>query len=460
MVFKKKMAFATGLFCASLALGACGGADNSTADSGSSGDSSGKTEVKITWRNTGDNDKMTNYLNETFIPEFEKENDDIKIVLSPITASEGDYFSKVALSMQSESTAPDIVAEDTFMLNSDSNAGYLTNLDSYLADWDQWSNYTEELKTGVTAQDGSVYAVPGTSDSRGIWYNKNVFEAAGLPTDWQPETWEDIISAAEAIKSSNSDVIPFAMGVAKANGESVSMQTFEMLLYGTEDTLFDSESRKWIVDSQGIIDSLNFVNEVYNEKSLGPSLSIAINSNYGSVIFQDMFPNDQVGMVLDGFWSSGNWTETGSTPVENMTERFGFAAMPTQDGGEPPFTTMSGGWTWAIPEKAKNKEASWRVIQALGGEEQQAARAIAEGNLTVRDDSAQLPEYTEQPFIEEATSFLSYAHFRPADDKYPNVSVEIQTMVEAVATGSKTPEEAAAEYATNVTRIVGEENVE
>lgn len=448
----KKVFIALSLFALPL-FSACG-------KSGEDSSSDGKTEIKITWRNTGDNDKLTKYLEDTFIPEFEKENDDIKIKLSPITASEGDYFSKVALSMQSESTAPDIVAEDSFMLNSDANAGYLTNLDDRIEEWDQWDKYTENLKQGVTAQDGSLYAIPGTSDSRGIWYNKNVFKKAGLPEEWQPESWQDVIDAAEKIKKSDESIIPFGMGVAKANGESVSMQTFEMLLYGTKDTLFDSDSKKWNVKSQGITDSLNFINEVYNEKKLGPPLSTAINSNYGSVMFQDKFPKDEVGMLLDGFWSSGNWTETGATPVENMTERFGFAAMPTQDGGDPAFTTMSGGWTWAIPEKAKNKDASWKVLKALGGKDQQAERAIAEGNLTVRDDSADMEDYKDQPFIEEATSYLQNAHFRPADDKYPNVSVEIQTMVEAVATGSKTPEDAAKTYAENVTRIVGEENVQ
>lgn len=430
-----------------------------SSDKADSESSDGKTEIKVTWRNTGDHDKLTQYFEETFIPEFEKENKDIKIVLAPITASEGDYFSKVALSMQSESTAPDIVAEDSFMLNSDANAGYLTNLNDYIDSWDEWEHYTENLKAGVKGQDGNFYAIPGTSDSRGIWYNKNVFEKAGLPADWQPENWADIIEAAEKIKASDDEVIPFGMGVAKANGESVSMQTFEMLLYGTKDTLFDTETRKWHVGTEGIVDSLNFINEIYNEKKLGPSLSIAMNSNYGSVMFQDMFPNDKVGMLLDGFWNTGNWTSTGATPVGNMTERFGFAAMPTQDGSDPKTTTMSGGWTWSIPSKAKNKDASWEVLKALGGKEQQAERAIIEGNLTVRDDSAELPKYKEQPFIEEATSFLQNAHFRPADDKYPNVSIEIQTMVEAVATGSKTPEQAAKDYATNVTRIVGEDNV-
>ena len=450
----KKITLFASLLAVPFFIAGCGNDSND-----SSAQEDGKTEIKITWRNTGDHDKMQKFLEEEFIPNFEKENPDIKVIPASITASEGDYFSKIALSMQSESTAPDIVAEDSFMLNSDANAGYLTPLDDYVKDWEDWSNYTENLKVGSTAQEGKLYAIPGTSDSRGIWYNKNVFKKAGLPEDWQPNNWTEIIEAAEKVKKTQPDVIPFGMGVAKANGESVSMQTFQMLLYGTQDQLFDSETRKWDVNSQGILDSLNFIDEIYNKKKLGPSLSIAINSNYGSVMFQEKFPKDEVAMLLDGFWNQGNWTESGATPVENMTERFGFAAMPTQNGEDPGSVTMSGGWTWAIPAKAKNKEASWRVLQALGGKEEQAKRAIAEGNLTVRDDSAELPEYKEQPFIEEATSFLKNAHFRPADDKYPNVSVEIQNMVEAVATGSKTPEQAAKDYADNVTRIVGEDNI-
>ena len=240
MSMKRKTLSLLSLLTLPMVLAACGNSEGSSNGDGAEG----KTEIKITWRNTGENDKMTQYLEETFIPQFEKENEDIKIVLSPITASEGDYFSKVALSMQSESTAPDVVAEDSFMLNSDANAGYLTNLDEYVADWDQWDKYTENLKAGVIAEDGSTYAIPGTSDSRGIWYNKNVFKKDGLPEDWQPTTWREIIEAAEAIKASDENVIPLGLGVAKANGESVSMQTFQMLLYGTQDTLFDSETRK------------------------------------------------------------------------------------------------------------------------------------------------------------------------------------------------------------------------
>jgi multiple sugar transport system substrate-binding protein len=449
----RKWGFAVGLVAIPLLLAGCG----SSSSSSSSKDS--KNEVKVTWRYQGSKDPLSKYLKNSFLPEFKKENPDIKVVLAPITASEGDYFSKVDLAMKSESTAPDIVAEDSFMLNADASAGYLTQMDKYVKNWDQWSNYTENLKAGSMAEDGKLYAIPGTSDSRGLWYNKDVFKKAGLPVNWQPKTWDDIIKAGEKIKAADSSIIPIGMGVAKANGESVAMQTYEMFSYGTENPIYNTETKKWNVGTAGNLDCLKFIDEVYNQKKLGPSLSIAINSNYGSVTQQEKFPDGKLGIMLEGYWASGSWAKGGAAPVENMTEHFGFAAMPTQNGQGDGTTTMSGGWTWAIPAKSSNKANSWKVIKALGSKEQQALRAKNEGNLTVRNDSAQVKEYKDQDFIETATGFLKHAHFRPANEKYPKVSVEIQSAVEAVATNSKTPQQALNDYAANVTRIVGKNNI-
>lgn len=431
-----------------------------TACSHSKGSSNGKTEVRITWRDQGEHDNLKKFLQKEFVPEFEKNNPKIKIVLSPIQASEGDYFSKVALSMKSSSTAPDVVAEDSFMLNSDADAGYLLNLDKYVQSWNQWKDYIDNLKAGSKAGDGHFYAIPGTSDSRGLWYNKEVFKKAGLPENWQPKNWKDILSAAEQIKQKVPDVIPLSMGVAKANGESVSMQTFEMLLYGTKDTLYDASSKKWIVSSKGMNDSLNLINTIFNKKKLGPSLSVAMNSNYGSVLFQDKLPKGKAGIILDGYWNLGNYQAGGAYPIKNVTKVLGFAAMPTQYGQNPGTTTMVGGWTWAIPAKSTHHDAAWKVIKALGSKENQADRAISEGNLTVRADSAKLSKYINRAFIPEATKYLKNGHYRPANDKYPNVSTEIQSMVESVASGSATPTQAANTYKQNVTRIVGTKHTE
>lgn len=451
-MIKKKLFGLLGVALIPALLAGCG-------SSKSSSSSSKKTEVKITWRYSGDNDITSRFLKKKFIPSFEKSHPNIKVVLSPITASEGDYYSKVALSMQSSKTAPDVIAEDQLMVSSDANAGYLTKLNKYIKNWDQWGEYIDNLKSGGKGSDGNYYAIPGTSDSRGIWYNKDVFKKAGLPTNWQPKNWQDILTAAEKIKKAEPKVIPLSLSVAKSAGESTSMQTFEMLNYGTDTPLYNSKTKKWSVSSKGVKDTLNFINTVYNTKKLGPDLSIAINSNYGSVISQDKFVHDELGMFVDGFWNTASWKAGGPVPVKNMTKRFGFAAMPTQNGQKPGSLTMSGGWTWAMPAKGTHKSAAWEVIKALGSKDNQAERATIEGNLTVRKDSAQVKSYKDQPFIAQATKFLDHAYFRPANDNYNSVSIQIQDAVEAVATAQKTPKQATASFAKAVTKIVGKKNI-
>jgi multiple sugar transport system substrate-binding protein len=86
---------------------------------------------------------------------------------------------------------------------------------------------------------------------------------------------------------------------------------------------------------------------------------------------------------------------------------------------------------------------------------------MKQGNLSPRKDVAQDPEYMNTPgqAFAQATKFTEFTHFRPANTQYPAVSTQIQQVVEAVATGSLTPEKAMDQYAQNVARIVGNDNV-
>lgn len=95
--------------------------------------------------------------------------DQVELNLAPITGSESDYYTKVALQLADANTCPDIVFEDTFQLPSDVSAGYLTNLDSYVADYEAWNDgtYYDSLKAGSTAADGSVYGIPFCTDTFG-----------------------------------------------------------------------------------------------------------------------------------------------------------------------------------------------------------------------------------------------------------------------------------------------------
>lgn len=455
-VKKYKKVAAYSLLASSLLLSsAC---SNESASSDGKGES--KDEISITYRSGGGTNKgLTDWLEKEVIPEFKKEHPGSTIKLAPLNVSEGDYFAKIALMLKSKNTAPDLVAEDTFMVNSDASAGYLESLDDKVKAWDDWGNFTENVKKGVIAQDGKVYGVPYNTDSRGIWYNKDLFEKAGLPVPWEPESWEDILQAAKTIKEkSPSDVIPIWMNSGKATGEATSMQTFEMLLYGTKTPLYDLDEKKWIVKSEGLVNSFKFIDTVYEEK-LGPNLSQVLNGQGGSIAYQQLMPKGKLAMGIDGFWQSGTWGENGAAPWAEAVDTLGFAPMPTENGDGAGTVTMSGGWAFSIPKNSGSKELAWEFIKFASSKEKNLSLQLKDRNLTPRDDVAQDPDYQKIPMFDEATALLKNAQFRPAVDKYPNVSTQIQSLVEDVVTNKLTPEQAAAQYQKNVTGIVGKENV-
>lgn len=419
---------------------------------------------KITWtfRHDGNDlnkNALYNWVNSTY--ENWDKKDQVELDIAPITASEGDYFTKIALQLADPGTCPDLVCEDTFQLPNDVVAGYLTNLDEYVADYEDWNNgsYIEALKKGVTSDDGSVYGIPYCTDSRGLWYNRSIMEKAGVigaGEDWEPKNWDEILDACAKIKENCPDVVPYWSNTGVACGEGTSMQTYEMLLYGTGERLITDDG-KWIVESEGILKSLNFINDIYSN-GYGPSLSLVLNGNSGTTACQEYMPNDKLGMMLDGNWACGNWKETGAAPLADYDKKLGFAAMPTSEGQDPGTVTLAGGWGFSIPENSDAKDITFEFITELMKPENYLPSIIAQGNLATRADVAEMEEYKSEPFLKVATDFLEKADFRPQNDQYSTVSTSIPQMVEAVASGTS-PEDAMKQFGIEVARNVGDENV-
>ncbi len=307
----------------------------------------------------------------------------------------------------------------------------------------------------VLGADGKSYGVPISTDSRGIYYNMEIFAAAGIETPWQPQSWADIIEAGKKIVASGQDVEPFYLIVGSSNGEAVSMQTFEMLLYGTGDELY--EDGKWVINSQSILDTFGFINDVYNTEKVGVSMDIALATDAGDQVAKAMSEN-KAAMFLTTCTDSGKWASTGAFPVDDVESKIGFAAMPTQNGGEPATVTMSGGWSWAISEHCENKDLAFEFLAFCGNQENATYRSLYDGRMSPRDDSIEIAEYAERNYINEMTEYMANSYVRPKSEDYAMVTTQIQQLVEQVATGALTPEQAADEYATRVINIVGEEN--
>jgi multiple sugar transport system substrate-binding protein len=312
----------------------------------------------------------------------------------------------------------------------------------------------------ITTFKGVNYGVMNGTDVRGIWYNKQIFAKAGLPTNWQPKTWADILSAARTIKAKVPGVIPMNLYSGIPMDEASSMQGFEMLLYGTKDPLYNFKTSKWVASSPGFLDALKFVQTVYDPKNLlGPTSDIALNGLAGNQVSQLLLPKGKLAIDIDGSWVPGTWASTGAAPWPQWQSVMGMAKMPTEFGQAPNFVTLSGGWAYSIAAKSPNKDAAWKVMQAANSAENLALFDVLVGNIGVRKDESTISSYASIPMNPFFTSLVGFTQFRPGFPAYPKVSNQIDLAMENVMSGTS-PKDAMSYYASAVQGIAGTANVE
>ncbi|MEU0037241.1 extracellular solute-binding protein [Streptomyces sp. NPDC006333] len=422
------------------ALSACGSGSGSSPDT-----------VKISFKQSMDNSirVMDTYLGQ-MKKEFEKANPGKKVELVPIKAPDSEYYTKLQQMLRSPKTAPDLVYEDTFLINSDITSGYLKPLDAYLDKWPDWNQFIDTAKSAAKAQDGKTYGVPDGTDTRGLWFDKGVFQKAGLPSDWQPKNWDDVLSAARTIKQKVPGVTPLNVYTGKPAGEAATMQGFEMLLYGTgdgkTDPLYDTAAKKWVAGSQAFKDALTFVETVYKEK-LGPDVSDALDPNFGTTVRGELLPKGKLGIDLDGSWLPQDWQKGAGHEWPEWSQKLGLAYMPTQHGQAPGKVSMSGGWTWAIPSKAGNPDLAFKFVETMQTKANAQKWYIANSGIAVRKDVASDPAYVQaQPGIKFFTDLVASTHYRPAYPAYPKVSTAVQEAMEGVTTGDSSVDKAASGY--------------
>ncbi|TNM67911.1 extracellular solute-binding protein [Streptomyces sp. NP160] len=433
---------------ATLALASCG-------SSGGSGDDA--NTITVAYQRTSQFTQLDDVLKKAK-SEYEAANEGKTVELMPIEAEQDQYFTKLALMNRSADTAPDVIYEDSFQVRSDAAAGYLAPIDEYLEGWEDWSQFDETAKQAGLGDDGSQYGVSMGTDTRAIYFNKTIFQQAGLPTDWQPKTWDDVLTAARTIKQAAPGVIPLNIYASKAGGEQTSMQGFEMLMYGTGDTLYDTDSKKWVTGSKGFTDSLGFYQTVYSE-GLGPQLDQVLDATWGSRVSTEEIPQGKIAIAIDGSWLPGQWI-SGDNAWPQWQETMGFAPMPTQTGQAPGSTSMSGGWLLSVGANAPDKQAAFDFISVALNKENALKYDTENSQIAVRKDVASDPAYTGyNPSFEFFSSLVPVTNFRPATPDYSQISGNIQTAVESVVTGTS-PADAAKAYDDGLVGIVGEDNTQ
>lgn len=404
----------------------------------------GAQSVKIVGRDAGDG-KMIAYMTKVKAV-FEQSHPGVKVEINPVQSTEQEYSNKSVLMMRTDTTA-DVFIIDSFMLPSFVAAGYVADVP--VDTWGDWkTQFSDAVKKGTTIN-GKVYAVPLSTDTRGVFYSLEAFKKAGIPTPWQPKSWADIIDAAKKLKGKTD--YPVWINCSSAQGEGTTMQTFEMLLSGTKDWLIDGT--KWVASSKGFGDSLGVLETLFVKEQILDRKKLATMMDANSwQLANEIMGQGKIGLMIDGNWKGGDWVKFAD--YKNVVA---VTPMPNQAGNG--FTSMSGGWTVGVSALSKNKDMAFELVKAAGSFDGDKAWAVANGDMVVRKDVAVDAEYVNGNFYRaEMSKYIDFTNFRPASEVYPKISQQIQIAVESVVTGKTSAAKALENYAAQVKKIAGNGN--
>lgn len=325
--------------------------------------------------------------------------------------------------------------------------GLIRPLDDYLKTWDGWEEYDGPARFGVTLQN-ATWSLPWGISIYVLYYRKDLFAAAGLPTDWQPQTRQEIIDAALAIKASNPDVIPMSL-YAGANGETATAADFVTLILSNGGTLTDPDG-KWYIDSCPIRETLEFYQEAFQTSAVVPQSVITDVNPLQSV--PDAFSSGELAILHEQAKQYGVWVDNDPANAGNI----GIAQFPGDTGL---FNFGDAGDAWYISAKSKNPDLAWAFIQAFNSAEAQAALATADPHLPARVDARSDAAWAASALAPVMLAAVPGITLPPPEPQFRKLIQVVQNATSLVATGQATPEEAIARYGDELTRTMGKMNV-
>lgn len=408
----------------------------------------------------GVNSGTAQWIEESVIPAFEAAHPDVNVTLNQFGGEDAQLTQQLALDF-STGAGPDVSAFDGFLIPSFVEGGLLKSLDEVAGpqvnDWSGWAALSDGSRALMEYQ-GKYYGIPLGTDVRMIHTRKDILAEAGIDADtWQPTSWEDVLDAARAIKKIKPDSFPIQLNAGVAMGEATTMQGYWLALLGTGEGVTD-ENGKFIVSSQGILDTLNLYKTIYVDEQLGDQRAqlLADGRNRSFANFRD----GVTALLFEGDYFYRSVTAEGSEfAVPNRDEIMGWAKVPAEEPGKgirgQDFVTISGGTGFVINPATDAPKEAWAFLSFMNEPEMQNAFQAIQPRITARTDI----EIPNSPFLTVTSqALLPLTTARPNDPNYNAVSSEIQRMTEAVVSGELSPEDAMAQYKAAVIAIVGEDN--
>jgi multiple sugar transport system substrate-binding protein len=336
----KQKAWGLAGLAAALTLAGCGSATDGGSGSG------GESDTLVVWDWKAGDDSAAAYVAQAKA-DFAEQHPDVTVefVAQPFEQ----YYTLLGAAIQAGEGPDVIMFNGGGQLRDRTNA--LVPLDDYVAEDRQRLAGWEAF-----ANDGEVYASPVTLQGHPIYYNKALYEQAGLDPEQPATTWREFLDDCATIEDATGASC-FALG----NKEGFGIQFF---MSGMGPSILTPDEYDAWIDGQRDWESPNVrrLFELWTEAEEGGLNNPGVNS---TAMFNDMFATFQAGEAAHviGLMSDiGHWKDFDEFLGEDMV---GVMEPPVVTEGATPLLPYDGGIGYAVADWTPDPALAADLVRSL-----------------------------------------------------------------------------------------------
>ncbi len=245
-----------------------------------------------------------------------------------------------------------------------------------------------------------ILCLPWGTDMYALFWNKDMFEAAGLDPNTPPATMEELAEFADKLTQTDADGNLTQVGFLPDQGwghDDLYVRMFGGFWYS-------EDGQHVTANSQAMIDSLTWQQQFYQK--YGGDKVLALSSGWADAYMSGDYPfyTGKMAMYVDGEWMTGPNFISAFKPEAS----YGVAPFPPPaDHPDRANTAVVQGTVAVIPAGAKNQDASAKLLAWMMSPAIVAEEFCYNANLPTSKTAAKDPCFTENPKFKVFTDLMA-----------------------------------------------------
>lgn len=279
------------------------------------------------------------------IEAFEKLHPNIKVEFENVASAE-EYYPILNTSIAAQA-APDVFYPATHVAYALAVKGSLLTLDDYVkSDGLDMTRYDQDI-LALYQLNGQQYCLPIDTAALVVFYNKAMFDAAGLPYPQTGWTWDDFLTTAQALTADlDRD------GETDQFGVDRFVNSWPLLVWSqTGHALFDDlrKPTRFLMDDPAAAAAVQWLADLTTVHGVMPTIEQTANVG-------DMFVAGKAAMQVVGHWRVPTYLSRADFPFDFAPLPMGKFAVNRADGS-----------CFAVSATAAHPHEAWEFVKFLAG---------------------------------------------------------------------------------------------